>query len=154
MSDNARYICFGLGAEEFAIPLLTVKEVIGMPEITPIPQSASHFLGIMNLRGNVISIMDLRVKLGQKPTRTDETTVMIIDLGDYSLGVVVDSVKYVLSPSKEELGDKPVVESSKSTDYIVGVFRKDQSLVLMIDIAKALSVEDRSVLQNNYKKAA
>ena len=64
-----RYLSFSLGSEDYAIPLLSVKEVIAVPEITPIPFTPSHFLGIMNLRGQVISIIDLRSKLGIKTKR-------------------------------------------------------------------------------------
>lgn len=155
MTETNRYLCFSLGAEEFAIPLLVVKEVIGVPEVTSVPQTPSHFLGIMNLRGSVISVLDLRQKLGVKPGANVETTVIILDLGDYNLGVVVDCVNSVLPLSSDQIGEKPVVESNKSTDYIVGVFRKDERLVLLLDIAKALSVEDRSVVANkNFKSAA
>jgi purine-binding chemotaxis protein CheW len=146
MSSESKYICFGLGGEEFAIPLLCVKEVLALPETTPIPQTPSHFLGIMNLRGNVISIMDLRLKFNIKPTRSDETTVIILDLGDYQLGVVVDRVDSVISLEKEKISDKPHIESSKATEYITGVFRLENRLIVLLDVARALSVEDRRVV--------
>lgn len=145
MSGPVKYICFGLGQEEFGIPLLSVKEVLAIPEITPIPQTPPHFLGIINLRGNVISIMDLRAKFGIKTTSTEETTVIILDFGDYQLGVVVDRVDSVLSLDAEQISSKPHIESSKSTDYISGVYRQEQKLILILDIAKALSVEDRTI---------
>lgn len=145
MSGPVKYICFGLGQEEFAIPLLTVKEVLAIPDITPVPQTPPHFLGIINLRGNVISIMDLRAKFGIKFSTTDETTVIILDFGDYQLGVVVDRVDSVLSLNPDQISNKPHIESSKSTDYISGVYRQDQKLILILDIAKALSVEDRNI---------
>ncbi len=154
MIDNSRYLCFNLAKEEFGIPLLAIKEVIGYPEFTPIPQAPTHFLGIMNLRGQVISVMDLRVKLGIKPSRTEETSVIILDLGDYNLGVVVDQVNAVHLLSAEEMGEKPVVENSKNHDYITGVFRKEEHLILLLDIAKALSVQDRSTLSQTQKNAA
>lgn len=118
MIDNSRYLCFNLGKEEFAIPLLSIKEVIGIPEITSVPQSPSHFLGIMNLRGQVISVMDLRQKLGIKNSKTDETSVIILDLGANQLGVVVDQVNSVQLLTKEEISEKPVVDNSKVHEYI------------------------------------
>ena len=146
MIDSDRYLCFNLENEEFAIPLLSVKEVMGVPELTRIPQTPAHFLGITNLRGSVISVMDLRAKLGLKPQVNSETTVVILDLGTYFLGVVVDSVNSVLSIKKEDISEKPVIASQKATDYITGVFRKQNSLVALLDVAKALSVEDHSAL--------
>jgi purine-binding chemotaxis protein CheW len=64
MNPNSRYLSFNVGKEQYAIPLLTVREVIGMPEITPVPFTPNYFLGIMNLRGQIISVVDLRLKLG------------------------------------------------------------------------------------------
>ena len=154
MIESNRYICFNLGAEEFAIPLLSVKEVMGMPELTKIPQTPAHFLGITNLRGSVISVMDLRAKLGLKNTFGTETTVIILDLGDYHLGVVVDCVNSVLPIKSEDVSAKPVIESSRSTEYITGVFRKQDRLVALLDVAKALSVEDRSVLAKRTQAQA
>ncbi len=154
MNTQTKYICFSLGHEEFAIPLLSVREVLGVPPTTPIPQAPSYFIGIMNLRGSVISVMDLRQKLGIKPATSDETGVIILDLGDYYLGVVVDSVNSVQSLEESEISEKPVMDNQKSYEYISGVFRKDNKLVLLVDIAKALSVEDRSALgQKNLAKA-
>jgi purine-binding chemotaxis protein CheW len=146
MIDSDRYLCFSLENEEFAIPLLSVKEVMGVPELTRIPQTPTHFLGITNLRGSVISVMDLRAKLGLKSLVNSETTVVILDLGTYFLGVVVDSVNSVLTMKSEDISEKPVITSQKGTDYITGVFRKQNGLVAILDIAKALSVEDHSAL--------
>lgn len=153
-NDVTRYICFNLGLEEFAIPLLSVKEVIGLPEVTPVPQTPPHFVGIMNLRGSVISIMDLRHKLSIKAVPSDETTVVILDLGGHNIGVVVDKVNSVISISPEKISEKPIVDSAKSTDYITGVFRRENSLVLLLDVARALSVEDRSIIKKQSQVAA
>ena len=130
MIANSRYLCFNLGKEEFAIPLLSIKEVLGMPETTPVPQTSPHFLGLINLRGQVISLMDLRVKFGLKPNNSEETSVIILDLGDYNLGVVVDQVNSVQLLSEEEIKAKPVVENSKNHEYITGVFRKNEKLTI------------------------
>ncbi len=141
-AETNKYICFNLGVERYAIPLLTVKEVIRVPELTPIPQTAPHFLGIMNLRGQVISVMDLRKKLTIKESGSQETTVMILNFGKNQLGVMVDCVNYVVSISDADISEKPTVSSTQNTDYITGVYRKDSELILILDIAKALSVEE------------
>lgn len=156
MSAAGRYICFNLGDQEYGVPLLSIKEVLGLPEVTAIPQTPSHFLGIMNLRGNVISVMDLRVKIGLKPQDTPETSVMIFDLGNFLLGVVVDKINAVISIAETDISERPVLESNKSVDYIENIYRNKESLVLLISIAKALSLEDHNVLaqMQNKQKAA
>jgi purine-binding chemotaxis protein CheW len=137
-----RYLNFSLGFEEFAIPLLDVREVIAMPEITPVPFSPSHFLGIMNLRGQIISIIDLRAKLGIKPNAGTETAVIICHIANVSLGVVVDAINQVIAPSPEELSEKPEMQTTRKSDYISKIYRANSKLIMLIDVAKALGVED------------
>jgi purine-binding chemotaxis protein CheW len=148
MNNSNRYLCFNLAAEEFAIPLISVREVIGVPEVTPIPQSPSYFLGIMNLRGQIISVLDLRTKYGIKSARTEETAVIILDFVDYHLGVMVDQVNSVVELSEADISERPQMETSKISESIKGVFRKQDRLILLIDVFKTLSIED----QNTFKK--
>jgi purine-binding chemotaxis protein CheW len=147
--ENTRYLSFTLGEEEFAIPLLYVKEVIAVPEVTPVPFTPAYFLGIMNLRGQVISVLDLRLKMGIKSNQSAETAVIICDLDPLCLGVVVDSINSVVAPSAEDLAERPEIQSQRSSEFITGVFKKEKSLVLLLDIAKALSVEDIQTLKKN-----
>lgn len=151
-----RYLNFSLGNEEFGIPLLDVREVIAVPEITPVPYTPPHFLGIMNLRGQVISVMDLRTKLGVKGKISNENSVIICDLNPLSIGVVVDSINQVLSPNEEEIQEKPEIESRQSVEFITGVIRKENKLILLLDILKLLNLADKAMLeraQKDYRKA-
>lgn len=150
MTNENRFLCFSLGQEEFALPLLDVREVIGVPETTPVPQAPPHFVGIMNLRGKVLSVMDLRLKIGIKPTASSESAVIIIDVGDVQLGVIVDRINSVQAFPADAVDDKPVLEGSKIQDSITGVVRWQEKLILLINVAKALSVDDRAAA----KKAA
>ena len=152
--STARYLSFSLGGEEYAIPLLAVREVIAMPEITSIPYTPPYFLGIMNLRGQVISIMDLRSKLSIKPLNSSETSVIICDLNSLSIGVVVDSINSVLSPAESEVSAKPDMQSNRNSDFITGVYRKDKKLVLFLDVAKTLNVQDKAVVDGAHLKKA
>ncbi len=150
-----RYLVFMLGEEHYGVPLLSVKEVIALPEFTPVPYTPSHFLGVMNLRGQVISVIDLRNKFGIKAQNSSETVVIICDLAPVVVGVVVNSVDYVVSLHEKDIQPRPQIESKKSTEYLSGVARKDQHLILLLDLAKALDVEDRvAINQVNQKKAA
>lgn len=150
----ARYLCFSIGEEEFAIPLLDVKEVIAMPDITPVPYTPAHFLGIMNLRGHVISIIDLRNKFKIKPRENAETSVVICDFNGLQIGVVVDSVNTVLSPKPSEMAPKPEIQSQVSTEYITGIITKEKRLIIMLDVAKTLGAEDYAAANKMVRKAA
>lgn len=150
-----RYLCFSLGEEEFAIPLLTVKEVIAVPEVTPIPFTPSYFLGIMNLRGQVLSIMDLRQKFKIKPAQNEETAVIICDLHGVVLGVVVDSIKTVLNAKDAEVAPPPDMQKNKALEFVKGVYRKDHRLILLMDLALALNMEDfQAISKSTAAKAA
>lgn len=154
--ETERYIRFSLGKEEYAIPLLKVREVIALPDVTPIPQSPSYFLGIMNLRGQVITVIDLNLKLGIEPSEHSEKVVIVTDLGQICVGIVVDSINSVFSPNPEEISDKPDLNSNrKISDYITNVYRKEKGLVLFLDINKLLSFDDQSSISAaSIRKAA
>jgi purine-binding chemotaxis protein CheW len=142
LQEGTRFLSFSLGSENYAIPLLAVKEVIALADITAIPFTPPYFVGIMNLRGQVISVIDLRKKFNIKYKESGETAVIICDLFPLCLGIVVDSVDAVLAPLASEMSPRPEVDSQVKTDYITQVYRKDDHLVLLLDLAKTLSVED------------
>ncbi len=150
--DFERFIEFSLGNEDYAIPLLMVREVISVPDTTPIPKSPPHFLGIMNLRGQVISVVDLRKKLKVDSKKNKEEAVIIVDIGTMNIGVVVDAINKVLAFSPDEVSPIPEVESQVNTQYIQGVYKKEASLTVLLDLAKVLDIKDMEAA--GYKKAA
>ena len=152
-TELSRFIEFSLGAEDYAIPLLMVREVISVPDTTPIPKSPSHFLGIMNLRGQVISVVDLRKKLKVEARQDKEEAVIIVDIGGMNIGVVVDSINKVLAFSSEDVSEMPEVEHQVNTHFIFGVYKKENSLTVLLDIAKVLDLKDIEAI-NATKKAA
>ena len=149
-----RLLCFRLDQEDYAAPLLEVKEVLGIPEITPIPQVPAHFLGIMNLRGQVISVVDLRIKFGLKSTRQPETCIIIFEYPAFSVGVVVDEVKSVLSLQPGELCPPPEAKHSKKVEFITGIVNREGHMILTLDIVKALDLKDENLQAHLLKKSA
>lgn len=152
-AELSRFIEFSLGNEDYAIPLLMVREVISIPDTTPIPKSPPHFLGIMNLRGQVISVVDLRKKLKVEARRDKEEAVIIVDIGGMNIGVVVDSINKVLAFSSEDVSEMPEVEHQVNTHFIFGVYKKENSLTVLLDIAKVLDLKDIEAI-NGTKRAA
>ncbi|MGE0632976.1 MAG: chemotaxis protein CheW [Pseudobdellovibrionaceae bacterium] len=153
MKQSGRYLCFNLGKEEFAIALISVREVLAMPTLTPIPQSPSHFLGITNLRGQIIPVIDLRSKLGIKSIPSEENAVVILEFGESPIGVAIDQANSVQQVSGEELKDKPNLGHLRGNDYIEGVFRREENLILILNIDKALSDQERSVAKKAQQAA-
>jgi purine-binding chemotaxis protein CheW len=154
VGNKERFIEFSLGDEDYAIPLLMVREVISIPETTPIPKAPKHFIGLMNLRGQVISIVDLRTKLTIKPNANEsDSAVVIVDFNNVNIGIVVDSINKVLAFSTAEIQEMPEVTTQVKSDYILGVHKKEDGLTVLLDIAQCLDVKDYSVLEN-LKQAA
>lgn len=154
-NGGERYLAFLLGKEHFAIPLLQVKEVIEMSSPTPIPQTPSYFKGIINLRGQVISIVDLRSKLElEKLEDGPKAAIIILDLEpNLYLGVVVDRISSVLAFSREDMSEAPEIFSQKRK-YIKGVAKRDNRLVLIFDIASTLNLADLDILKHKNKVTA
>jgi purine-binding chemotaxis protein CheW len=152
-SDLNRFLEFSLGGEDYAIPLLMVREVISVPDTTPIPKAPVHFLGIMNLRGQVISVVDLRKKLKVDPKKDKEEAVIIVDIGTMNIGVVVDSINKVLAFSQDDVAEMPEVESQINTQFIFGVYKKENSLTVLLDIAKVLDLKDLELVRGQKQAA-
>jgi len=152
-AELSRFIEFSLGREDYAIPLLMVREVISVPDTTPIPKSPGHFLGIMNLRGQVISVVDLRKKLKVEAKQDKEEAVIIVDIGGMNIGVVVDSINKVLAFSSDEVSEMPEVENQINTHFIFGVYKKENSLTVLLDIAKVLDLKDMEAITGSRKAA-
>lgn len=150
--DYSRYLEFCLGEEKFGIPLLQVRELISVPETTPIPYAPDYFLGIMNLRGQVISIIDLRKKMKiSSKENTKETAVIIIEIQDVSLGIIVDSINKVLNMNSHDVSIVPEIESQIHSEFISGIYRSpDDNLIVLMNLEKVLDLKDIAAM----KKAA
>ena len=151
---GTRYLSFSLGKEEFALPLMSVREVIAVPSFTPIPQSPPYFLGVMNLRGQVISAIDLRKKLSLQPREKSEQAVIIITVGHLQLGILVDSVDAVINPNVKDLSPPPQTEAKHHTEYVTAVYRKKESLVLIVDVARLLNINDWKAAETRSARTA
>lgn len=131
-SNSQRYLEFYLGKESYAVSLLKVKEVITLPEVTPIPKSPAYVCGLINLRGLVLTVIDLRKKLGITPTQNSQTAVIIFDLGERMVGVVVDSIQKVLNVGEECI--KPVPDAQGTgTGHLLGILQHDNILTMWLD---------------------
>lgn len=154
-AETGRYLTFTLGAEEYALPLLRVKEVIGYSEPTPIPQAPAHFRGVINLRGQVISIIDLRSKLSLETVAPRaETSIVILDLQGCLLGVVVDSVDCVLALAENEIDTQNDVGNFVNGRHVLGIAKKDDRLIILLDIRATLEVEDLETLKRQIPVAS
>ena len=143
---NARagkYLTFALGREEYGLEILKVREIIGFLDITAVPQTAPYIRGVINLRGQVISVVDLRTKFGMPSMeRTDETCIIVVETrhGErkVSTGIVVDRVSEVLSIAAEQIEDPPALGPSVGADAILGLGKIGESVKILLDIDRVL----------------
>ncbi len=150
-SQRRKYLVFKLHNEKFGIELSSVKEVIGLTEITEVPQVPSFFQGLINLRGKIISVIDLRKKMGLPSAEYEpkKTSIIITEMQDVVLGVVVDDVDEVASYEKEQQIEESIdVQGKISKEYLQGVAKtEDSKLVLLMNINKILSLSDLTIIQ-------
>jgi purine-binding chemotaxis protein CheW len=137
-NSTGKFLLFELGSEFYAIELLKVKEVITPPETTPIPKSPAHVKGLMNLRGLVLTVIDLRKMLGiESKNDSRDKAVIIFDLGDRLIGGIVDSISKVINFSSKDI--KEVPQDNSSSNHIKGIIQHDEHLCLLIDSVKMFS---------------
>lgn len=142
MKDSQKFLSFNVGNECFAVPLLKVREVIGMPEVTAIPQAPAHVVGIINLRGQIITIFDLRSRLGSG-TKGEQPTVIICEMPFGQMGMIVDMVSSVLSAESEQISEVPAGSRAANHDFITNIYSHEDELILMLDVEKVIGRDIR-----------
>lgn len=150
---EGKYLTFSLDKEEYGIGILKVKEIIGMMRVTPVPQTPASIKGVINLRGKVIPVIDLRTRFGMDAAEYTERTCIIVvevDVTDRRLpiGIIVDSVSEVTSFKNSEIEDTPGFGTALNTEYILGMAKSGGSVKILLDIDRVLGSEDRSCLDN------
>src|SRR5574340_176251 len=148
-SREGKYLTFTLAEEEYGIGILKVKEIIGMMSITTVPQTPEYMKGVINLRGKVIPVVDLRLKFGMEAMDyTDRTCIIVVEIdGDnrkIQMGIVVDSVSEVLNIKGGDIEDAPSFGSRLNTDYILGMAKTGGKVKILLDIDKVLNTEEKA----------
>lgn len=136
-------VIFQLGREEFAVDVSQVREIIRMQEITRMPKAPSFVEGIINLRGQIIAVLDLAQRLSlESAERDSETRIIVVEAGDAKVGMIVDSVSEVMRISEEEVEPSPALAADVEAVYIKGVVKRDNRLIILLDLARVLGAEE------------
>ncbi|MFA8341619.1 MAG: chemotaxis protein CheW [Rhodothermaceae bacterium] len=142
-SELLQVVSFNIGEEEFGVDILKVQEINKISEITSIPDSPSHVEGVINLRGKVIPIIDLRVKLGtQKKVYDHKTRILVVEIDNKTVGFVVDSVKEVLRIPQDIIEPPPKIVEGINSEYITAIGKLDNRLLILLDMEKVLTDEE------------
>lgn len=144
---EGKYLTFSLANEEYGIGILKIKEIIGMMPITTVPQTPEFVKGVINLRGKVIPVVDLRLRFDMEPIEyAERTSIIVVETADESgnilIGIVVDSVSEVLNIKAEDIENTPNFGTTLNTNYILGMAKMDGNVKILLDIDKVLSAEE------------
>ena len=139
-----KYLTFKLAAEEYGVEILKVQEIIGMMKITRVPKMPAFIRGVINLRGKVIPVVDLRLKFGmQAQADTERTCIIVVQIsqgaGRVTTGILVDDVSEVLNIHSEQIEPAPSFGTLVSTDFILGMGKVAQKVVMLLDLDKAMA---------------
>lgn len=152
MADKeGKYLTFYLAGEEYGIGILKIKEIIGLLPITSVPQTPEYVKGVINLRGKVVPVMDLRLRFGIAAIEyTDRTCIIVVEIagqdGTVTVGIVVDSVSEVINIKVDEIQEAPNFGVELDTDYILGLAKMEGSVKILLEIERVLGSEDVTVI--------
>ncbi len=153
MAQEGKYLTFALAHEEYGLEILKVREIIGYMDVTLVPKTPKYVLGVINLRGQVIPVIDLRTKFGMETAqRTEETCIIVVEITRndraVSMGIVVDHVSEVLDITEEMIEPTPQFDTDLDTSFILGMGKIGDKVKILLDIDKVLSRQDVACLSD------
>jgi len=142
--EMLRWVTFKLAGETYGINVMQVQEVLRVPDVAPVPGAPRAVMGIINLRGNVVTVLDtrdlLKLAIG---ALTDDSRIMIIEAGRVTLGLLVDSVAEVVNISAAQIDPAPAIGSDDSSRYIHGVYSTEREIIVLIDLNRLIADEEQ-----------
>ncbi len=141
--EGDQYVTFALAGEEYGVDILKVQEIIGYKGFTKIPDVAEYIKGVLNLRGTVVPVVDLRLKFRMEPKEYDKfTVIMIVVVQGRVMGIIVDAVSDVVNLGPKDIQPTPKIAARIKTDFITGMGKKDEKFIILLDIERVLSLEE------------
>ncbi len=145
---GGKFLTFQLADEEYGVEILKVREINGVMDITAVPQMPLYMKGVINLRGKVIPVVDLRLKFGlPEIERTEQTCIIVVDVGR-EIGIIVDTVSEVLDIVGENIEPAPEMGGAVKTDFILGMGKVGDAVKILLDIDKVLTCEELDLISS------
>jgi purine-binding chemotaxis protein CheW len=143
-----KYLTFSLADQEYGVEILKVREIIGMVPITAVPRTPSFVKGVINLRGKVIPVIELRAKFAMDTVAyTEQTCIIVVDVAGVEMGVIVDRVCEVLDIAEQEIEDTPGFGTSVDTEFILGMGKSDGKVTILLDISRVLTGQQMEAVE-------
>ena len=145
VSHAGKYLTFVLGAEQYGVEIVKVREILGVLPITPMPQAPHYVKGVINLRGRVIPVIDTRTKFGM-PEResTSETCIIVVDVASKSIGLLVDTVKEVMDISEGQIEPPPRFGAGAGNEFVCGLGKIGDQVKILLDIDRVVGDPEAS----------
>jgi purine-binding chemotaxis protein CheW len=146
--SSMQVVCFKVGTEEYGIEILRVQEILKLPKVTKLPKSANFIMGLIDLRGKVIPIINLSRKFGIEDRMKSEKNLraIVVDIGSKRVGLAIDSVSHVIKVDSKDIEPPPPIVKGISGRYIVGIAKVDKGFVIVLDINQIFSAEELTSL--------
>lgn len=146
--EGGKFLSFRLSGEEYGLDVLKVREIIGLADITGIPQTPGYVKGVINLRGKVIPVIDLRLRFGlPEDTYNEETCIIVVDVSGILMGIIIDTVLEVLDIKSGEIEATPSFGTKLNTDYILGMGKVGKKVKILLDIDEVLTSEELILIE-------
>jgi len=146
-ADSMQLVSFRLGEETYGIEITKIREIILMGQITQVPETPSYIKGLINLRSMVLPVIDLRLRFGlAEGELTEESRIMVLNVGSRTIGIVVDAVSEVLRVSGDQISEAPPTVASMGNEYMTGLVRLEEHLLILLDVDKLFGEEEMSAL--------
>ncbi|HNS22902.1 MAG TPA: chemotaxis protein CheW [Sedimentisphaerales bacterium] len=151
LDRDGKYLTFALAHEQYGLEILKVREIIGYMDVTAVPQTPHYVKGVINLRGQVIPVVDLRAKFGMEAVDvTDQTCIIVVEIDQRqrksNTGIIVDRVQEVLDIDAKDIEEAPQFDASINTDFILGMAKVGESVKILLDIDKVLVREELAAM--------
>ena len=145
-----QYVSFVLEGEEYGVPILSVQEIIRYETVTRVPQSANFIEGALNLRGQVIPVVNLRKKFGlEHRDKNKSTRIIVVEVSGRVIGMIVDEVSEVLQIHAEHIAPPPPMGTTVNSEFISGMGKLDEKLIILLDIDRILTEEEKAQVQQS-----
>lgn len=151
-ASKNKFLTFFLGEEEYGVEISKVREIIAMMKITSVPKTPDYVVGVINLRGSIIPVIDTRARFDMQSIEYGEqTAIIIIEINKLSIGFVVDKVEEVLAVDDENMSEPPKFGTNINTDFIKNIARVGEEVVMVLDLEMLFAAEELSALDSMSK---
>lgn len=149
-TQKDKFLTFQLGEEEYGLAIYHVTEVVGLQRITAIPDMPNYIKGVINLRGQVIPVMEVRIRFQMQPRPYDDRTcVIVVNIQDTTIGLVVDEVREVMDIPADQIEPPPKISLKSSSKFIKGLGKVGDNVTIILDVQRLLLEEDLKVINEN-----